>query len=79
MERFTNVISKSKQDKLLIVDEAHRFTERSKNLLSTYKYMLGLSATPFSGTSALKGKELMSFLADKYLVCPSKKRWSGDI
>lgn len=70
MERFTNVISKSKQDKLLIVDEAHRFTERSKNLLSTYKYMLGLSATPFSGTSALKGKELMSFFGGQVFSLP---------
>ena len=70
MERFTNVISKSKEDKLLIVDEAHRFTDRSGGLKETFKYMLGLSATPFSGTSAQKGLELMEWFGGQVFNLP---------
>lgn len=61
MKRFMDVIKKSTAEKLLIVDEAHRFTDRSEELKTDFKYMLGLSATPFSGSSAQKGKELMKF------------------
>ncbi len=57
MERFEECIKKFDGEKLLIVDEAHRFTIRPTN----YEYMLGLSATPFSGTSAERGNELMSY------------------
>lgn len=61
LDRFKKVINKSKQEKLLIVDEAHRFTNRPDELLNKYKYMLGLSATPFSGKNIEKGVELMNF------------------
>ena len=61
MERFDDAIKKYDGERLLIVDEAHRFTTRPDELQLTYKYMLGLSATPFSGKSAAKGKELMEF------------------
>ena len=60
-DRFTATIEKSTENKLLIVDEAHRFTNRPEGLHSTYQYMLGLSATPFSGKSAASGKELMDY------------------
>lgn len=70
MERFTNVISKSKEDKMLIVDEAHRFTERPDELKETFQYMLGLSATPFSGTSAHKGLELMEWFGGQVFNLP---------
>ncbi len=60
-ERFTTTIEKSKDNKLLIVDEAHRFTNRPQTLHTTYQYLLGLSATPFSGKSSASGKELMDF------------------
>lgn len=61
LERFKNTINKTKRDKILVVDEAHRFTKRTDDLHVTYKYMLGLSATPFSGKKAEKGKLLMDF------------------
>ena len=61
MDRFQNTLIKSNEDKLLIVDEAHRFTNQSEDISCQFKFMLGLSATPFSGTSATKGKELMNF------------------
>lgn len=58
MDRFGEAVGKYKGEKLLIVDEAHRFTDRPSELKDEYAYMLGLSATPFSGKSAAKGKEL---------------------
>ena len=70
MERFNSALLKSKEDKLLIVDEAHRLTDRPESLHDTFKYMLGLSATPYSGTSAQKGKELMSFFGGQVFSLP---------
>lgn len=61
LNRFTKAISKSNHPKLLIVDEAHRFTKRPDSIKDEYKYMLGLSATPFNGKDAVKGNELMNF------------------
>lgn len=70
MPRFKVALSKSTDDKLLIVDEAHRFTERGEELKTQFKYMLGLSATPFSGTSAAKGRELMAFFGGQVFSLP---------
>lgn len=70
MERFTSVISRSKEDKLLIVDEAHRFTDRPDKLKDMFRYMLGLSATPFSGSSAHKGLELMEWFGGQVFNLP---------
>ena len=65
-----NAIKKSKEEKLLIVDEAHRFTDRSEELKETFQYMLGLSATPFSGSSAQPGMELMKFFGGQVFSLP---------
>ncbi|SEF62126.1 Superfamily II DNA or RNA helicase [Butyrivibrio sp. Su6] len=65
-DRFNNLISKFEGKKLLIVDEAHRFTIRPQN----YDYLLGLSATPFSGTSAERGKELMDYFGGQVFSLP---------
>lgn len=70
MDRFANVINKSTEAKLLIVDEAHRFTDRPDELKETFQYMLGLSATPFSGTSAHKGLELMEWFGGQVFNLP---------
>lgn len=70
MDRFMSALRKSKDDKLLIVDEAHRFSDRPEELKSDFKYMLGLSATPFSGTSAQKGMELMDFFGGQVFNLP---------
>lgn len=70
MERFSSAIEKSAEEKLLIVDEAHRFTDRPESLNSTYRYMLGLSATPFSGSSSQKGMELMEYFGGKVFDLP---------
>lgn len=72
-DRFKRAISKSTDKKLLIVDEAHRFTSRDESLHNTYQYMLGLSATPFSGSSAKKGNELMAFFGGQVFSLPIEK------
>lgn len=59
--KFKETIKKSNDKKLLIVDEAHRFTQRDTEIPELFSYMLGLSATPFSGSSSIAGKELMDF------------------
>ena len=73
LQRFDDVVQKYKGDRLLIVDEAHRFTSRPDKLHKIYKYMLGLSATPFNGTSAEKGKELMQFFGGQVFSLPIEK------
>lgn len=73
IERFDKTISKSSMEKLLIVDEAHRFTKRPNYLKERYDYMLGLSATPFSGKNTEKGKELMSFFGGLVFNLPIEK------
>ena len=70
MSRFEKTLLKSNEDKLLIVDEAHRFTDRSEDMHIQFKYMLGLSATPFSGISAQRGKELMEFFGGQVFSLP---------
>ena len=70
MERFKRAIGKSSDSKLLIVDEAHRFTDRSDELKNQYEYRLGLSATPFSGSSSEKGKLLMDFFGGQVFNLP---------
>lgn len=69
-DRFKNVIKKSKNEKLLIIDEAHRFKDKSEYLKNTYSFMLGLSATPFSGKSSRSGKELMDFFGGQVFNLP---------
>lgn len=70
IDKFDKSINKYKGDKLLIVDEAHRFTKRDEILITKYKYMLGLSATPFSGKTEIKGKELMEFFGGQVFSLP---------
>jgi len=69
-ERFSQTIEKDKGSKLLIVDEAHRFTKRPESLHTQYLYMLGLSATPYTGRSKEKGDELMAFFGGRVFNLP---------
>lgn len=68
--RLVNIITKYSGNRLLIVDEAHRFTNRPEALKRIFPCMLGLSATPFSGTSAAKGSELMKFFGGQVFNLP---------
>lgn len=69
-ERFDKTIQKANGERLLIVDEAHRFTKRVDGLKERYSYMLGLSATPYSGRSTEKGNELMNFFGGRVFNLP---------
>ncbi len=69
-DKFNEVISLSDEDKLLIVDEAHRFTQRPESLKQTYQYMLGLSATPINGKNNYNGIELVNFFGGQVYFLP---------
>lgn len=70
MPRFIAAIEKSTDEKLLIVDESHRFTDRPDFLKDIFQYLLGLSATPYSGPSAQKGQELMAWFGGQVFNLP---------
>lgn len=70
LSKFNDVISLSDMDKLLIVDEAHRFTNRNDDLKKIYKYMLGLSATPVNGKNNENGIELVKFFGGQVFSLP---------
>lgn len=69
-DKFENVVKKSKEPRLLIVDEAHNFKTLEEDLKEKYIYRLGLSATPFSGTSAKSGIDLMNFFGGEVFNLP---------
>ena len=69
-DRFDDVINMSNLDKLLIVDEAHKFTQRPDELHTVYKYMLGLSATPLNGKNNAEGKDLVHFFGGQVFNLP---------
>lgn len=68
--KFEKVINSSDEKKLLIVDEAHRFTQRPDSLKSTYRYMLGLSATPINGKQNESGLALLDFFGGQAYNLP---------
>lgn len=70
LDRFKQVMAKSRRERLLIVDEAHRFSHHPADLYEQYQYMLGLSATPYSGRSTEKGDELMAFFGGRVFNLP---------
>lgn len=72
-DRFDHTISKSDQEKLLIVDEAHRFTKRDASLKEKFNFFLGLSATPFNGKNAKNGYDLMEFFGGQVYDLPIEK------
>lgn len=69
-DRFREAISGYTGKKLLIVDEAHRFTHPVGNIQEEYQYMLGLSATPYRGKNAESGKQLMDFFGGQVYNLP---------
>ena len=71
--KFEKVINLSDEEKLLIVDEAHRFTQRPESLRRTYSYMLGLSATPINGKQNENGIALLDFFGGLAYNLPIEK------
>lgn len=74
LERFSLCMSKFNNDKLLIVDEAHRFmNQMDESIHETYKYLIGLSATPVSGKDKSKKEALLSFFGGTVANLPIEK------
>ena len=70
LDRFRATIAKSKQNKMLIVDEAHRFTKMTDEVKNTYDYLLGLSATPGNGKNEEFVNSLFSFFGGRVYNLP---------
>lgn len=69
-EELFSIINKCKNEKLLIVDEAHRFTRRKDEYKDIYQYMLGLSATPINGKNNSAGIELVNYFGGAVINLP---------
>lgn len=72
-ERFAKAFNRFEEENILIVDEAHNFKNRDEQLHERFKYMLGLSATPYSGKSAVTGQELITFFGGLVYSLPIEK------
>ena len=68
--KFTRIAEKSNLEKMLIVDEAHRFKNLINEIQESYRYMLGLSATPSSKKQDQAGQELMDFFGGQVFNLP---------
>lgn len=69
-EDFQRISSRTDMKRMLIVDEAHRFTNRDERLLTYYTYLLGLSATPSSKVGDERGKQLTDFFGGEVFNLP---------
>lgn len=70
LERFDRVAQKTSMNRMLIVDEAHRFKKTSEQVHNFYTYMLGLSATPSSKKSDEIGEQLMEYFGGQVYNLP---------
>ncbi|MBD5471463.1 MAG: DEAD/DEAH box helicase family protein [Lachnospiraceae bacterium] len=68
--KFSRIADKATLEKMLIVDEAHRFKNLNEEIKDTYRYMLGLSATPFSHKQDKFGQELMDYFGGQVFDLP---------
>lgn len=69
-DKFERIAKKSVLDRMLIMDEAHRFNQRTEEITQNYRYMLGLSATPYSRKGDQNGRELMDFFGGQVYNLP---------
>lgn len=58
---FKKIVLEHKYNKIIVVDEAHRFNNRPNWANEIFKYRLGLSATPLNGKNNAKGLELIKY------------------
>jgi superfamily II DNA or RNA helicase len=67
LNRFKETVKKHNGEKILVVDEAHRFYNKILSGIDfdDYKFRLGLSATPVFGKNIEKAKNLLSFFGGK--------------
>ena len=69
-EKFEKIAIKAKMNRMLIVDEAHRFKKLSSTTKRLYSYMLGLSATPSNKKNNEFGRELLDYFGGKVYDLP---------
>lgn len=67
---FKKIAGRTNMKRMLIVDEAHRFTNRDDHLLTYYNYLLGLSATPSNKSNDEKGKQLTDYFGGEVFNLP---------
>lgn len=74
IDRYVSLYEKISFDKLLIVDEAHNFLNRTSDALDkNYSYKLGLSATPVFGNDETKTKMLLDWFGGQVIDLPIEK------
>ena len=69
-EKFIRTLAMANMNRLLIVDEAHRFTRRPDWIRDSFQYMLGLSATPLNGKNNAQGIELVNYFGGQVINLP---------
>lgn len=67
---FQKILSSDFGEKLLIVDEAHRFVRRDSNVRAKFDYFLGLSATPSNGKNTSSKDELLDYFGGEVFSLP---------
>ena len=67
---FQKILSLDCGEKMLLVDEAHRFTRRDENVKKKFDYFLGLSATPSNGKNENSKDELLEYFGGQVYFLP---------
>lgn len=73
MDKFENALRSSNLERVLVVDEAHRFVNRTEEIKKRYVNMLGLSATPTNGKNSNEAISLVNYFGGKVFDLPIEK------
>lgn len=73
MEKFKEIMITTDIKKVLVVDEAHRFTTRTDDISKMYINKLGLSATPTNGKNTKDSLELVNYFGGVVFNLPIEK------
>lgn len=73
MDRFKEIMENTDIKKVLVVDEAHRFTTRTEDISKMYINKLGLSATPTNGKNIEESKDLVDYFGGVVFNLPIEK------
>lgn len=69
-EKFEKIAKKTSMNRMLVVDEAHRFKNLSAQTRRLYAYMLGLSATPASRKNDEFAQQLVDYFGGEVYNLP---------
>lgn len=74
LSKYQDLYKKIEFDKLLVVDEAHNFSNHlTEDLSEQFKYKLGLSATPIFGKNEQKTTDMLDWFGGKVISFPIEK------